>query len=673
MSSTVLCVVILVTCALNVNVAQTTCKGRCGAEYYRGYMCQCDYNCLAYDECCRDYESQCTTKSSCKGRCGETFKRGRLCSCDSDCVKYNQCCSDYMNHCDEEEQISGAASPSAPVKTSSCHNVNDNKPEEPTLKQATDPDSEGNNEDIFGQIFPTDEPSNNGGDGLDDSPTLETSNGYETSTAEFPVQVSTKPTLGMEMTRLDELLTFYTTAPEAPTEISDADDLPSSPDLETASPEAITADETSQSTSTFIPTIMHDTSTSIKKPETSGQVETLPEETVSPSDEPEVSTVPFTAQDSATLDTTAITAESTSVPGFPRTSLEDVTTILPPPLVDLGDPSTSASPEQSLTLTTLIPSTTAAVQDSTTENVSPAVTSADQLQVTLNPTSPPTPESTSAPMDKPDLPKSEHDDPTPRPEAKPWNTDDAKDYQADDSNDTNLCSGRPVGGATTLRNGTIVVFRGHYFWFLDRNRVPGPAQGITQVWSVPSPIDTVFTRCNCQGKTYIFKGKRYWRFENDVLDPGYPKVITAGFDGLKGHVTAALSVPQYQKRKESVYFFKRGGHVQKYAYQFGTSPTCGRQVQQYAIYTAHSRVVRQAASVLEPAINIRTSWKGFPTTITAAVSIPSPREPEGYKYFVFSRTKSYNVRMDDERPVIAAPRLTPSSQTELFKCPKTVL
>lgn len=30
----------------------------------------------------------------------------------------------------------------------------------------------------------------------------------------------------------------------------------------------------------------------------------------------------------------------------------------------------------------------------------------------------------------------------------------------DDSNDTNLCSGRPINGLTTLRNGTTVVFRG---------------------------------------------------------------------------------------------------------------------------------------------------------------------------------------------------------------------
>lgn len=54
------------------------------------------------------------------------------------------------------------------------------------------------------------------------------------------------------------------------------------------------------------------------------------------------------------------------------------------------------------------------------------------------------------------------------------------------------------------------------------------------------------------------QGALYWRYENDVLDHGYPKVIETGFDGLRGHITAALSVPQYQRRRESVYFFKRG-------------------------------------------------------------------------------------------------------------------
>lgn len=59
-------------------------------------------------------------------------------------------------------------------------------------------------------------------------------------------------------------------------------------------------------------------------------------------------------------------------------------------------------------------------------------------------------------------------------------------------------------------------FTGHYFWFLGRNREPGPARGITQVWGVPSPVDTVFTRCNCHGKTYIFK-VHLLRYELNLL------------------------------------------------------------------------------------------------------------------------------------------------------------
>ncbi|KAK5930575.1 hypothetical protein CgunFtcFv8_026798 [Champsocephalus gunnari] len=371
-------------------------------------MCQCDYGCLEYGECCRDYESQCTTKNSCKGRCGERFKRGSLCSCDSDCIKFKQCCPDRNLHCDADE---------------------------PTLNDASDPStfSEENHAD---------------------------------------------------------------------------------PDSTSVSPEE-------------------------------------------PGDLPELDT-----------------------------------------------------------LTTQTPLFTESVQDDTTHN--------------------------------------------------------PKDYQADDTNDTNLCSGRPVGAVTTLRNGTMVVFRGHYFWLVDRHMVPSPAQSITQVWGVPSPIDTAFTRCNCEGKTYIFKGPRYWRFENGLLDPHYPKVVQVGFDGLRGQITAALSVPQYQSRRESVYFFKRGGAVQKYSYQLGASPTCGRKVHN-AVYTVRSRVARRAVSLLGPSINIRTSWRGFPSTITAAVSVPSRTEREGYKYHVFSRSTSYNVRMGGERPVVPAPTANESPQSrDFFKCQKKV-
>uniref|UniRef100_A0A3Q3KHA5 SMB domain-containing protein n=1 Tax=Monopterus albus TaxID=43700 RepID=A0A3Q3KHA5_MONAL len=482
MSSTVLCAVILLACALTFSAAQMSCRGRCGVEYYRGYMCQCDYSCLFYGECCKDYESQCTTKNSCKGRCGETFKRGRLCSCDSDCMKYKQCCPDYKTHCEAEG------------KTCSTHSVT-------TLPFSTTPHSP-------------------------------------------EASVSTELTVG------------YTTL------------------------------ENSQ---------------------------------------------PITLPASSVADANLIPEATTSNP-----KPEDATTGPP------SDPSSSISPSgpENLSepdvLTTHTPSYTAVVQGDTTDDVTAQVTTTDLITVTSEVTEPS--EATSQPQDKPDIAQL-----------------------------TGLSALRSRNDKNCMKVTHLYVvilqyfFTGHYFWFLGRNKVPGPPRGITQVWGVPSPIDTVFTRCNCQGKTYIFKGTQYWRFENDVLDPGYPQVVATGFDGLQGHITAALSVPQYQRRKESVYFFKRGGSVQKYSYQSGTSPTCGRKVQNG----------KQWDSL--PAISIRMSWRGFPSTITAAVSVPSNEEPEGYKYYIFSRSKSYNVKMEGEHPVIAAPKANaPPQSNDLFKCSKKV-
>uniref|UniRef100_A0A3P8SIC8 Proteoglycan 4b n=1 Tax=Amphiprion percula TaxID=161767 RepID=A0A3P8SIC8_AMPPE len=691
MSSTAFYTVILLACALKFSASQTSCKGRCGAEYYRGYMCQCDYNCLAYGECCRDFESQCTTKNSCLGRCGEGFKRGRLCSCDPDCVKYKQCCPDYKRHCDAEEPT-----------------LNDATEQPSTFSEGNDADeyvippdglTDELSDDTNSKIYPVDDFSNNGMEEMEASPIPETSSGYGPTTADLLSQGSTDPTavtdtmefttepvtvLSQTETPPDDadLSTLDSTTGEAPTESTDASDFTSSPDVGTAPPQPTTAADadSTQPTATSEPQTEPSTPTSIPELETEGQSEIPPTDAVFPSEEPEATTVPVsTVPDPSTLDSTATPEETTSNPNTEDNS-SDVTTSPPSSLADVEDDSTNISPEGSEldAATTDLPSSTAAVQDDTTHDVPPEITTADPLKVTPKPTNTPTSEPTTKPQDKPDPYKPLPDKPTSKPETKPLdveqtsNIEDTRGFQGDDSNDTNLCSGRPVGAVTTLRNGTVAVFRGHYFWFLDRNRVPGPARGITQVWGVPSPVDTVFTRCNCQGKTYIFKGNQYWRFENDALDPGYPKAVSTGFDGLRGHITAALSVPQHQTRRESVYFFKRGGYVQKYSYQFGTSPTCSRKPQ-YAIYTIRNRVVRQAVSVLEPAINIRTTWRGFPSTITAAVSIPNNREPEGYKYYVFSRTKSYNVRMNGERPVIAAPKANTAPQSnDIFKCPKKV-
>ncbi|XP_071342328.1 proteoglycan 4b isoform X2 [Trachinotus anak] len=718
MSSLVLCAFILLACTLTFSAAQTSCKGRCGAEYYRGYTCQCDYTCLSYGECCRDYESQCTTKNSCKGRCGESFKRGRLCSCDSDCVKYKQCCQDYTSHCDAEEPPLNENN----EQTFSEGNDADDHliPQySPTSYPPDDPSDDKNS-----QIIPNDGFSNTGLEDPEASPIPEGTSGYEASTPDLLVQISSEPTLEPETLQFstetvtvfsqteatpsdneptqadDNPSTLYMTSGETPTESADASDPISSTYEGTTVPQSTTAADRDTEAPTSVPQTKVSPTALTPELETDGQAKEQPEDGISPeaqgtdpaeasSDKPEVTTLPSNTDevDSPVLDLTPISDGNPSNPGSDDivNDSEDPTAGPPTPVLA----STSVSPAgpgivlELDALTSHIPPSTAAAQDDTKDDSTPQATTADPKEVTPDPTKPQPSEPTSKPQDKPNQYKPLPTKPAPakpisKPETKPLvtaqnlNIDDPRDYQADDSNDTNLCSGRPVSAVTTLRNGTMVVFRGHYFWLLDRNRVPGPAQGITQVWGVPSPIDTVFTRCNCQGKTYIFKGMQYWRFENDVLDPGYPKVIETGFDGLRGHITAALSVPQYQRRRESVYFFKRGGVVQKYSYQYGTSPSCGRKPQ-YAIYTVRNRIVRQAVSLLGPSINIRTSWRGFPPTITAAVSVPNNREPDGYKYYVISRSKSYNVRMDGERPVIAAPKEnTPPQSNDLFKCAKKV-
>lgn len=124
-----------------------------------------------------------------------------------------------------------------------------------------------------------------------------------------------------------------------------------------------------------------------------------------------------------------------------------------------------------------------------------------------------------------------------------------------------LCSGKPFDAFTDLKNGSIYAFRGKYFYELDEKKArDGYPKLIQDVWGIPGPIDAAFTRINCEGKTYIFKGGEYWRFDNGVLDPGFPRNISKGFDRIPNDIDAAFSLPakDYQSR-ERVYFFKGKG------------------------------------------------------------------------------------------------------------------
>ncbi|KAA0719099.1 Proteoglycan 4 [Triplophysa tibetana] len=243
-------------------------------------------------------------------------------------------------------------------------------------------------------------------------------------------------------------------------------------------------------------------------------------------------------------------------------------------------------------------------------------------------------------------------------------------YNANSNPD--ICSSLPIDGLATLFNGTIIVFKSHHFWLLNpKTKSAGPARSITKELGVPSPIDTAFTRCNCQGKTYIIKGDDYWVFENGVMDPESPKSVSKGFGGLTGEITAALSIPATRKRPEIVYFFKKGGTAQKFAYPPGSGPTCSSRSRKNSIYSKLRRV-RQAEIQLSGEININLSWKGFPTPVTSAMSIPNSRKADGFDYLVFSGPKIFNIRISGDLPTLPALASSSSQQNEIrsfLRCP----
>ncbi|TRY57287.1 hypothetical protein DNTS_008884 [Danionella cerebrum] len=134
------------------------------------------------------------------------------------------------------------------------------------------------------------------------------------------------------------------------------------------------------------------------------------------------------------------------------------------------------------------------------------------------------------------------------------------------------CSGRTFDAFMQLKNGSIYAFRGDYFFELDdRSVMPGYPKLIKDIWGITGPIDAAFTRINCQGKTYIFKGNQYWRFDGDVLDEDYPRDISVGFEKIPDYLDAAFAIPAPGHHgQEKVYFFKGD---QYYQYEFKHQPS----------------------------------------------------------------------------------------------------
>ncbi|XP_059583648.1 proteoglycan 4 [Alligator mississippiensis] len=263
----------------------------------------------------------------------------------------------------------------------------------------------------------------------------------------------------------------------------------------------------------------------------------------------------------------------------------------------------------------------------------------------------------------------------------------------DDSDGKNLCNKKPADGMVALQNGTLAVFRGHYYWLLNPDSPPTVSpRKISEVWGIPSPIDTVFSRCNCDGKTFFLKGSQYWRFTNDVMDKGYPKQIAKGFAGLNGKIIAALPVARYNNRPESVYFIKKGGNMQHYIYRQEPAKKCKKKARVTIRYPARLvirrrferairtqtvyqtiKIQKYSTGILHDEVKLPTYWRGFPKTVYTALSIQNYQKPDGYDYYVFSKDQYYNVNVGSRivRSVTAITGQTVSK--DWYKCPNSDL
>ncbi|XP_018423424.1 PREDICTED: matrix metalloproteinase-18-like [Nanorana parkeri] len=135
-----------------------------------------------------------------------------------------------------------------------------------------------------------------------------------------------------------------------------------------------------------------------------------------------------------------------------------------------------------------------------------------------------------------------------------------------------LCGDEEIDTFVSTKDGAIYVFKGEYFWDLSHGKLPmAPKkkhpQLISSKWKeLPASIDAAIRMQNPvadqDGKIFFFKGTKYWKYENDKIEAGYPKAIKEGFPGIPHSVDAAFTQPAIVAkggkviREERIFFIK---------------------------------------------------------------------------------------------------------------------
>lgn len=115
-----------------------------------------------------------------------------------------------------------------------------------------------------------------------------------------------------------------------------------------------------------------------------------------------------------------------------------------------------------------------------------------------------------------------------------------------------LCTKPYLEAVTTLKNGTVLAFRGDMFFELKANRKWFIPKRINKFFPFDGPLEAATT--DRHGNVYFFKRDIYWVMNKygDMMN-GYPKKISAGLTDTPDGISAAL----YYHHDGKPYFFKK--------------------------------------------------------------------------------------------------------------------
>ncbi|XP_058447038.1 matrix metalloproteinase-18-like [Malaya genurostris] len=109
--------------------------------------------------------------------------------------------------------------------------------------------------------------------------------------------------------------------------------------------------------------------------------------------------------------------------------------------------------------------------------------------------------------------------------------------RATETSGPKLCTLSKIDAAIDDDNGNVYFLAGNYFYNANKTRSKGEL--ISSKWpGLPGNIDAAFRYLD--GRSYFFKGDKYWRFKGSRLEPGHPRSIRKAFPGLPSNCDAMI-------------------------------------------------------------------------------------------------------------------------------------